>query len=220
MNKNKLKDLKFKENINHSEFFEKWNTFVDSEDCENMMKLKVGIVFGSMSPMHNGHEALIDCALSENDKVVVSLDSFRSQRTEDNPMPLCERVEAIEKFYKDNNKVLVQSFVLDYITGSDRTKYWDIWSEKMLSELLKTLNIENFNDISLLFYTGDEMYLEHLERVLGSHKIRYIDRNSGYYTPVISGTEIRNNPKKYWHNINDEFKKFFKLKGETEDEKI
>ena len=35
--------------------------------------MKIGIVFGCFIPLHQGHEYLIDCAIKENDKIIIGV---------------------------------------------------------------------------------------------------------------------------------------------------
>ena len=111
----------------------------------------------------------------------------------------------MQKKYKNNKKVTI-SVVDDRkigLTGTFSKEAWRIWSD----ELFKNAGYdENEEDNLYTWYTGEDSYIEKLGKIFPHHRFTKLDRGE----INISGTEIRNNTKKYINVIDKTFRDYLK----------
>ena len=165
--------------------------------------MRIGIVFGCFIPMHKGHESLIRLSQEENDKTIIGICGFDSDRGEDF-IPFRQRIELTEKAVNSDNVIF---FVVDDkkigLTGKFDRKSWEIWCK----ELFKNAGIDpDDKDNQYTWYSGDEDYLKKISEIYQDHQFNLISRK---YIPI-SGTLIRENPEKYIEYINPVFKEYLK----------
>ncbi len=166
---------------------------------------KVGIVFGCFIPLHEGHvKSMIRPALEQNDEIILGVCGYDEDRGK-LFLPFRKRIELMQKKYKKNKKVTI-SVVDDRkigLTGTFSEEAWRIWS----NELFRNAGYnENEEDIAYTWYTGEDSYIEKLEKIFPHHKFKKLDRGE----INISGTEIRNDPKKYVDVIDKTFRDYLK----------
>lgn len=162
---------------------------------------KVGVVFGSFAPLHQGHLDLIMRAKKENDGgcivIVCGYDGDKGEPL----MPHSKRYRYVREFFADDDLVAVYA-IND--TESMRPNYPNGWASWM----------KEFNDIwdkavdgcpKRFWYVGDEEYYDDLIRKQHEYAI-CVDRT---YDNPISATMIRNNPIKYWDKIATPFRRVF-----------
>ena len=170
---------------------------------------KVGIVFGSFAPLHQGHLDLIMRAKKENDGgcivIVCGYDGDKGEPL----MPHSKRYRYVREFFADDDLVAVYA-IND--TESMRPQYpngWDSWIkefekiwDKAVLEREETYDV--FEGPERVWYVGDDNYYTDLtDRGETAVLVDRIADNP------ISATMIRNNPVKYWDKIATPFRRVF-----------
>lgn len=171
---------------------------------------KIGIVFGSFAPLHQGHLDLIMRAKRENDggALVISC-GYHGDKGEP-LMPHAKRYRYVREFFANDDLVAVYS-INDTETGVGQDN-WPGWLEEF-EKIWKTA-VEPELDISVfpadvrfpdrVWYVGDEEYYNELTR--RGEECVLVDRMA---TNPICATMIRNNPIKNWDRITFPFRRVF-----------
>lgn len=171
---------------------------------------KVGVVFGSFAPLHQGHLDLIMRAKKENDGGCIVIVCGYSGDKGEPLMPHNKRYRYVREFFADDDLVAVYA-IND--TESMRPQYpngWDSWMEEFndIWEKAVTPRGQFFNELiypKRVWYVGDESYYDDL--VHKQHEIAWlVDRTADN---PISATMIRQNPIKYWDKIATPFRRVF-----------
>ena len=168
---------------------------------------RVGVVFGSFAPLHQGHLDLIMRAKKENDGgcIVISC-GFDGDKGEP-LMPHKKRYRYVREFFADDDLVAVYS-INDTEIGAD--KYPDGWNEWMAefesiwSKAIYTDVVTGFEP-ERVWYVGDENYYDDLVNRFNETAV-LVDRVADN---PISATMIRNNPIKHWDKITFPFRRVF-----------
>lgn len=163
---------------------------------------KIGVVFGSFAPLHQGHLDLIMRAKKENDGgcivIVCGYDGDKGEPL----MPHRLRYRYVREFFADDDLVAVYA-IND--TESMRPNYpngWDSWMCEF--EQIWGVAVENCYP-ERIWYVGDENYYNDL--INKQHeKAVLVDRVSDN---PISATMIRQNPIKHWDKIATPFRRVF-----------
>lgn len=166
---------------------------------------RVGIVFGSFAPLHQGHLDLIMRAKKENDGgcivIVCGYDGDKGEPL----MPHNKRYRYVREFFADDELVAVYA-IND--TESMRPQYpngWESWMQEFDDIWLKAIDCFVAENIERVWYVGDENYYDDL--VNRQHETAVlVDRVSGN---PISATMIRQNPIKHWDKIATPFRRVF-----------
>ena len=169
---------------------------------------RIGVVFGSFAPLHQGHLDLIMQAKKENDICYVVVCGYDNEpRADEIGLTLNRRFTLIKQMFKDDEQIRVVQ-VNDTKLGIDESmsdSNWDIWLNYVTKKLIKEGQIGN----KFVWYVGEESYEKSLaERSKDMWKINdvvYIERDKN----PISATMIRENPIKYWNKIAWSFRQFF-----------
>lgn len=170
---------------------------------------KVGVVFGSFAPLHQGHLDLIMRAKKENDAgcivIVCGCDGDKGEPL----MPHSKRYRYVREFFADDPLVAVYA-IND--TELDLGRYpngWVGWMKEFEDIFFKAANKtdEYFGHIDpeRTWYVGDKNYYDDLINMWGEKAV-LVDRVSDN---PISATMIRQNPIKYWDKIAGPFKRVF-----------
>ena len=171
---------------------------------------KIGIVFGSFAPLHQGHLDLIMRAKRENDggALVISC-GYHGDKGEP-LMPHAKRYRYVREFFANDDLVAVYS-INDTETGVGQDN-WPGWLEEF-EKIWKTA-VEPELDISVfpadvrfpdhIWYVGDEEYYDELTK--RGEECVLVDRMA---TNPICATMIRNNPIKNWDRITFPFRRVF-----------
>lgn len=173
---------------------------------------RVGVVFGSFAPLHQGHLDLIMRAKKENDGgcivIVCGYDGDKGEPL----MPHSKRYRYVREFFADDDLVAVYA-IND--TESMRPNYpngWDSWM-KEFNDIWEKAVAKEYNDAlecyeptaKRIWYVGDENYYDDLVRKQHEFAI-LVDRVADN---PISATMIRQNPIKYWDKIATPFHRVF-----------
>lgn len=151
--------------------------------------------------MHRGHLDAIMRAKKENDKCIVIVCGYDNEPRAGNiSMNLKERTAIVRKIFSNDEIVDVKS-INDTELGIDESMCddnWVKWQNKVAEILYDTIA---FND-EIMWYVAEPYYKEMLEKhnILRA-KVTLIDK----VVPV-SGTQIRENPIKYWKYIVREYR--------------
>lgn len=153
--------------------------------------MKKGLVFGKYMPVHKGHLALIDFALSQCENVIVSM-SF----TPNDPISPNLRYNWLLEIFSDNPKIEVVRYLDDFNDENlplvEATKLWAVFINR------------EFPDIDAFFCS--EEYGEPLAFHLQKPCIFFDKKRQE--VPV-SATKIRQNPFQYWEFLPDVVKPYF-----------
>lgn len=171
---------------------------------------RVGVVFGSFAPLHQGHLDLIMRAKKENDGgcivIVCGYDGDKGEPL----MPHNKRYRYVREFFADDDLVAVYA-IND--TESMRPNYpngWDSWMDEFENIWSKaTVNPNNSPSVfcypNRVWYVGDKNYYDDL--INKQHEAAVlVDRIT--YNPI-SATIIRQNPIKHWDKIATPFRRVF-----------
>lgn len=160
---------------------------------------RMGVVFGSFAPLHQGHMELILRAKRENDAgcmvIVCGYDGDKGEPI----MPHRDRYRYVREFFKNDDLVAVyaindtESGIPNYPNG------WDGWMKAFAEICAKTQGLR----LPLMrWYVGEEEYYSDLiER--GEDAVLVKRENP------ISGTLIRKEPLKHWEKIALPFRHLF-----------
>lgn len=165
--------------------------------------MNIGIVFGGYCPLHKGHMDVIMRAKKNNDKVILVVCGYNNEhRANQLGADLYTRTYYIKEFFKSDEIIDVIS-INDTEIGLDEScseNNWRIWTDTVFKKA-DDLGY-NKSDHIFTFYVSESNYYGMLHNKLGYNCV-YTDKKL-----KISGTEIRNNPVKYWDYIMYPFKKF------------
>lgn len=163
----------------------------------------IGVVFGSFSPLHQGHLDLIMRAKKENDGgcivIVCGYDGDKGEPL----MPHSKRYRYVREFFADDDLVAVYAIndtehgIAKYPNG------WDKWLEEFSN--IWSIATSPFQLVlpKAHWYVGEKEY--HDELIRRGECSTLLDRTEN----PISATMIRQNPIKYWDKITRPFRRVF-----------
>lgn len=171
--------------------------------------MKIGVVFGSFAPLHQGHLDLIMRAKKENDGgcivIVCGYDGDKGEPL----MPHHKRYRYVREFFADDDLVAVyaindtESMREQYPNGweSWMKEFNDIWNKAVVDY---DVEWERFEP-ERVWYVGDENYYNDLVNMWHEEAV-LVDRIADN---PISATMIRQNPIKHWDKIATPFRRIF-----------
>lgn len=177
------------------------NLYKDDLEGDN-----IGVFFGTLAPMHVGHQAEIYKAAALNDGVVVIASGYTGDRGDQMGLPVEKRFRYLREAFSDESDIKI-----DYINEDNMPQMpdgWDEWTRTLVATVKR--NIVN-QDAKITFYTGEPDYKVELEKRLpqtGQFKVSLMDRT----VLKISATEIRKDPITNWDYINRVFRRHFTKK--------
>ena len=175
---------------------------------------RVGVVFGSFAPLHQGHLDLIYRAKKENDGgAIVIVCGFDGDKGEP-MMPHAKRYRYVREFFADDDLVAVYGINDTEIGAGMYPTGWDRWLEEFANiwakaTKLSPVYIDRDGDPrqerpDRVWYVGDhEYFLDLTER---NEKAILVDRVAD--NPICA-TMIRQNPIKHWDKITFPFRRIF-----------
>ncbi len=173
---------------------------------------KVGVVFGSFAPLHQGHLDLIYRAKKENDGgVIVIVCGYDGDKGEP-MMPHSKRYRYVREFFADDDLVAVYAINDTEIGAGMYPTGWEVWLEefgRIWARAVDPYEIPNewgveYAKPSRVWYVGDHEYFLDLAEQ-GENAI-LVDRVAD--NPICA-TMIRQNPIKNWDKITFPFRRLF-----------
>ena len=170
---------------------------------------KVGVVFGSFAPLHQGHLDCIMRAKKENDGgcivIVCGFDGDKGGEM----MPLKRRYRYVREFFADDDLVAVYAIDDGEIGAAPYPDGWEQWLKEFDNIWLKAVKPMGINFEAHIYpkrhwYVGDPNYASDLEE-RGEHAT-LLDRVAD--NPICA-TMIRQNPIKHWDKITAPFRRLF-----------
>lgn len=175
---------------------------------------RVGVVFGSFAPLHQGHLDLIMRAKKENDGgCIVIVCGFDGDKGEP-MMPHKKRYRYVREFFADDDLVAVYAIndtelgIEAYPNGWPKWKaeFERIWAKAVEPNWVAVSpDGEEYEYPLRLWYVGDDNYYDDLVHMQHEHAV-LVDR---YDENPICATMIRNNPIKNWDKITFPFRRLF-----------
>ena len=160
---------------------------------------KVGVVFGTFAPMHQGHLDVIMRAKKACDGGCIVIVDGRDDDRGGTLMPLKKRYRYIREFFADDD--LVSVYPIDE-TELNIPPYPLGW-EPFLQQVVDIFKNGTAEGASPVFYVSERDYVSPL--VEAGYGVVLMDRTLN----PISATMIRNNPIKYWDKITYPFRRVF-----------
>lgn len=171
---------------------------------------KVGVVFGSFAPLHQGHLDLIMRAKKENDGgcvvIVCGYDGDKGEPL----MPHSKRYRYVREFFADDDLVAVYAINDTEIGIAGYPNGWPGWM-KEFKEIYKKAAPEYKDGVFVqcepkrVWYVGDEIYYNDLTKMWNEEAV-LVNRTA---ENPISATMIRANPIKHWDKITFPFRRVF-----------
>lgn len=173
---------------------------------------RIGVVFGSFAPLHQGHLDLIMRAKKENDGgcivVVCGYDGDKGEPL----MPHNKRYRYVREFFADDDLVAVYAINDTEIGAEKYPEGWAAWMKEFNNIWDKAVRKEFDpvyecleNNTERIWYVGDQNYYNDLTEMWGEKAI-LVDRVA---TNPICATMIRQNPIKHWDKITFPFRRVF-----------
>ena len=166
---------------------------------------RVGVVFGSFAPLHQGHLDLIYRAKKENDGgaivIVCGYDGDKGEPL----MPHSKRYRYVREFFADDDLVAVYAINDTEIGAGMYPTGWEVWLKEFEQIWRRAIN-PNYRECEpdRVWYVGDhEYFLDLTER---NEKAILVDRVAD--NPICA-TMIRQNPIKNWDKITFPFRRIF-----------
>ncbi|AXW86812.1 transcriptional regulator [Lonsdalea britannica] len=165
----------------------------------------IGVVFGKFYPLHTGHIYLIQRACSQVDElhVIMGFDEERDrtlfEHSSMSQQPtVSDRLRWLLQTFKYQKNIHIHAFNEE---GMEPYPHgWDVWSQG-IKKFMAEKGIEpNF------VYTSEEQDAPQYKPHLGIDAV-LVDPNRSFMN--ISGSQIRQNPFRYWEYIPTEVKPFF-----------
>ena len=177
---------------------------------------RVGVVFGSFAPLHQGHLDLIYRAKKENDGgAIVIVCGFDGDKGEP-LMPHAKRYRYVREFFADDDLVAVYAINDTEIGAGMYPTGWEVWLKefnRIWAQAVKPTWVERKTEAfsgaeqimpERVWYVGDhEYFLDLTER---NEKAILVDRVAD--NPICA-TMIRQNPVKNWDKITFPFRRIF-----------
>ena len=175
---------------------------------------KVGVVFGSFAPLHQGHLDCIMRAKKENDGgcivIVCGFDGDKGGEM----MPLKRRYRYVREFFANDDLVAVYAIDDGEIGAKPYPNGWEQWLDEFYKIFEKAVekNYIDSSDPTLKqyywpkrhWYVGDNNYASDLEE--RGEEATLLDRMAD--NPICA-TMIRQNPIKNWDKITFPFRRLF-----------
>lgn len=164
---------------------------------------RVGVVFGSFAPLHQGHLDLIMRAKKENDGgcIVISC-GFDGDKGEP-LMPHAKRYRYVREFFADDDLVAVYAINDTELGIQEYPKGWEAWLQEF-DKIFKTATAGMDVSPKRMWYAGDERYYTDL--MARGEECTLVDRISD--NPICA-TMIRQNPIAHWNKITYPFRRVF-----------
>ena len=165
---------------------------------------RVGVVFGSFAPLHQGHLDLIYRAKKENDGgAIVIVCGFDGDKGEPK-MPHSKRYRYVREFFADDDLVAVYAINDTEIGADNYPNGWETWLKEFDRIWRKATKCLPGDTLERMWYVGDREYYDDL--TARNENATLVDRVAD--NPICA-TMIRQNPIKNWDKITFPFRRIF-----------
>ena len=163
---------------------------------------RVGVVFGSFAPLHQGHLDLIMRAKKENDGGCIVICCGYDGDKGEPLMPHAKRYRYVREFFADDDLVAVYSINDSELGIANYPDGWTGWLEEFEKIFSKAIG----SDIppARVWYVGDKNY--HDDLIERGEEAVLVDRVAD--NPICA-TMIRQNPIANWDKITFPFRRVF-----------
>lgn len=158
---------------------------------------RIGVVFGTFAPLHQGHLDLIMQAKKECDGGCVVIVDGRDGDRGGKEMPLKLRYRYVREFFADDDLVAVYAINETELGIESYPNGWD----KFIKEVERIFSFAANG--CAVFYVSEEEYYNHLSEL--GYEVVKLNRDLN----PISATMIRENPIKHWDKITFPFRRVF-----------
>lgn len=170
---------------------------------------RVGVVFGSFAPLHQGHLDLIMRAKKENDGGCIVISCGYDGDKGEPLMPHRKRYRYVREFFADDDLVAVYSINDSELGIAEYPDGWAGWMfefENIWKKAVREYEAEYdvFVEPKRVWYVGDENYYDDL--IKRGEEAVLVDR---VVDNPICATMIRQNPIKHWDKITTPFRRIF-----------
>jgi len=173
---------------------------------------RIGVVFGSFAPLHQGHLDLIMRAKKENDGGALVICCGYDGDKGEPLMPHSKRYRYVREFFANDDKVAVYAINDSELGIAQYPDGWDKWLEEFHRIFRKAVQPHRHDHITgtvwtnpeRRWYVGDENYYDDL--IERHEKCILVDRAAD--NPICA-TMIRQNPVKNWNKITFPFRRVF-----------
>lgn len=162
---------------------------------------KIGVVFGTFAPMHQGHLDVIMRAKKECDGGCIVIASGRDDDRGGKLMPIRKRYRYIREFFADDDLVSVYAIDESELNIPEYPNGWRSYMNEVDNIITNAVPC-NCNP-TYVFYVSEVEYAQELKR--RGYEAVLLDRLEN----PISATMIRENPLKYWDYITYPFRRVF-----------
>jgi len=147
------------------------------------MKHSKGLIMGKFMPLHKGHMAMIDFALSQVDNLTILVVANATDQIHG-----LKRLNWIREMYEDNNRIKVElmenTLPHDGAYREEDVLEWCEYIKKRFPDIKAFISSESYGDI-----LADYMHIEHV--VYDTKRVH----------KPISSTMIRKDPQKHQHHL-------------------
>lgn len=165
---------------------------------------KIGVVFGSFAPLHQGHLDLIMRAKKENDGGCIVIVCGYSGDKGEPLMPHNKRYRYVREFFANDDLVAVYAINDTELGINKYPDGWNGWMTEFTNIWRKAVSCKD-SEPHRVWYVGDESYAKDLTNRFNEEAIlvNRTDENP------ICATMIRNNPIAHWDKITFPFRRVF-----------
>lgn len=165
--------------------------------------VRVGCVFGSFAPLHQGHLDMIMQAKKENDGGCIVIVCGHDGDKGEPMMPHAKRYRYVREFFADDDLVAVYAINDTEIGIAQYPNGWYGWMQEFRRIWDKAVDADS-HDARRVWYVGEQDYKDGLKMRFGEEAV-LLDRTEN----PISATMIRQNPIKHWNKITAPFRRVF-----------
>lgn len=162
---------------------------------------KVGVVFGSFAPMHQGHLDVIMRAKKSNDGGCIVIVCGHDGDKGEPLLPHKKRYRYVRELFADDDLVSVWEINDTKIGAAAYPNGWGKWMEAFWEIWYNAVDKPSHTKIT--WYVGDSCYYKDLKGM--NHDVVLLNRTEN----PICATMIRQNPIKHWDKITAPFKRIY-----------